>query len=225
MATKKKRKAKYNIAEGLKRLRVPIRSLVLNPENAREHGEDDVMAVSRSLRKFGQRRLVVVRRSDNVVLVGNGRVEAARDILGWTHVAAIYVDDDVEESAAYAIADNRTAELADFNTENLSALFRTIEDDESLVGVTGFGPNEVEVMHALANQYEQGTPVQEDDDDPDYGFGEGVQVRDLDETVDDDDESHLFGFKVIVECEDEEHQKRVIDELRAEGIECTALIS
>jgi DNA modification methylase len=67
----------------------------------------------------------VVQRTGNIVRAGNGRVEAAK-ALGWTHIAAVVVDDESADAVAYAIADNRTAELAEWDNETLATLLDTL---------------------------------------------------------------------------------------------------
>lgn len=91
---------------------VAIDSLVLDPNNARKHGRRNLDAIRDSLAQFGQRRPLVVR-SDGVVIAGNGTLEAARS-LGWADITVTTVPDEwtADQARAYAIADNRTAELA-----------------------------------------------------------------------------------------------------------------
>jgi hypothetical protein len=116
------------IVDDLKSLAVPIDSLVLDPSNARKHSERNIEAISNSLRLFGQRRAIVVQRNGMIVRAGNGTLQAARK-LGWTEIAAVVVDDDNTTAAQYAIADNRTAELAEWDTDALSSLLDQWEED------------------------------------------------------------------------------------------------
>jgi hypothetical protein len=108
---------------------VPLDQLKLDPENARRHSEANRAAVAASLRRFGQRQALVVRRSDNVVIAGNLRLECMRD-LGWMSAGVVYVDDGRIESIADALADNRTAELADWNDRQLMILLDEIRSEE-----------------------------------------------------------------------------------------------
>lgn len=123
------------IAEPLRGLAVPIASLTLDPANARKHGERNMEAIVASLNRFGQRTPVVVQRKGMVVRAGNGRVLAARS-MGWQHIAAVVVDDESVDAVAYAIADNRTAELAEWDNETLASLLNTLPEEAR--GVTGF---------------------------------------------------------------------------------------
>jgi hypothetical protein len=121
-----------SIIEQLRPLAVPIEDLVPDPANARKHGAENLTAIKASLRVYGQRKPVVVNKRNGVVEAGNGTLAAAI-ALKWTHVAAVYVDDDPSTAAGFAISDNRTAELAEWDDDALDSLMRTIESgDEDL---------------------------------------------------------------------------------------------
>ena len=116
------------IAEGLRHLAVPIETLVPDAANARRHGSRNMEAIKASLARWGQRQPIVVQRKGMVVRAGNGRLEAAKAI-GWTHIAAVVVDDESADAVAFAIADNRTAELAEWDTETLATLLDTLPQE------------------------------------------------------------------------------------------------
>lgn len=94
--------------------------LTLDPTNARKHSEANIAAIQASLSMFGQRRAAVIRDS-GLVLAGNGMVEAAIR-LGWDKIAVTVVPDDwtETEARAFALADNRTAELAEWDQDVLA---------------------------------------------------------------------------------------------------------
>lgn len=116
------------IAEGLRHLAVPIDTLNPDPKNARSHNDENRAAIAGSLRRFGQRLPLVVQREGMIVRAGNGRLDVMRE-MGWTHVAALVVDEADADAAAFALADNRSAELAEWNDETLAALLRTLPQD------------------------------------------------------------------------------------------------
>lgn len=107
-----------HIAEPIRHLAIPITSVVLDPSNARKHGDRNIEAIKASLAKFGQRAPIVVQRDGMVVRSGNGRLLAAK-ALGWAEIAATIIDEDNATAAQFAIADNRTAELAEWDEESL----------------------------------------------------------------------------------------------------------
>lgn len=123
-----------NIIPALQALAVPIASLHPDPANARKHNDKNLDAIKASLAKFGQRKPVVVQREGMIVRAGNGTLAAAK-ALGWTEVAAVVLDDDNATASQFAIADNRTAELAEWDNETLATLLDGMdEQDQELLG-------------------------------------------------------------------------------------------
>ena len=115
---------------------VAIESLSLDKNNARKHSKRNLDAIAASLNRFGQRKPVVVH--NNVVIAGNGTIEAAKS-LGWLEVAISRCPDDwdAETAKAYALADNRSSELAEWDDTVLSS--QLLELDEMGWDVTEFG--------------------------------------------------------------------------------------
>lgn len=121
------------IAAPLRHLAVPIDRLSADPANLRLHGERSLEAIKASLARFGQRKPIVVDAA-GVTIAGAGLLAAARS-LGWTHVAATtHKDLAGAERVAYAIADNRTAELSAWDT---AALKQTL---------AALGPGDIEML-------------------------------------------------------------------------------
>jgi len=128
------------IQKDLLQLACPISQLNLLPGNPRR---GDVDAVKASLERFGQRKPIVVRKSDRVVIAGNHTLQAAQ-ALGWTEIAVVWVDDDDAMSKAFALADNRTAELGDYDEEALAALIGEVGAlDPELLEATGWDSKSV----------------------------------------------------------------------------------
>lgn len=184
------------IADGLRHLAVPVADLTMDPANARLHPERNLAAIAASLHRFGQRKPIVVQRSGMIVRAGNGTLEAARS-LGWSHVAALVVDEADIEATAFAIADNRTAELAEWDKDVLGALLNGLPDDAA--AAAGFTRDEIDdLLSDVA--------------------GDGG---------DDEDTSAQLGnltYQVIVECRDADHQAEVLAALEAKGETCRALM-
>ena len=133
------------IAEQLRPLAVEVGALTPDPANARLHGARNLAALQASLRRYGQRKPVVVRREGMIVTAGNGTLEAAK-ALGWTHVAAVLVDDDATTATGYAIADNRTAELAEWDGAVLAQLLGALQADEVPLEEVGFSDLELAAL-------------------------------------------------------------------------------
>lgn len=135
------------IQNDLRGLACDIDDLNLLPGNPRR---GNVEAVARSLEAFGQRKPIVARRSDRVVIAGNHTLQAAR-ALGWAEVAVVWVDDDEVTSKAFALADNRTAELGDYDQELLAELIGEVGSvDPELLAASGWSEEAVaELVAAL----------------------------------------------------------------------------
>jgi hypothetical protein len=110
-----------HIAEPLRPLAVPLHTLTPDPANARKHPDRNLDAIKGSLAAFGQVKPVVVREATGTVVCGNGTLAAAA-ALGWTHIAAVVKPMDQATATALAIADNRTAELAEWDNGVLDKL-------------------------------------------------------------------------------------------------------
>jgi len=147
-----------HIAEPLRPLAVHIDSLTLDPANARTHDERNLDTIKGSFTRFGQRLPIVVQKQGLIVRAGNGRVIAARQ-MGWTHIAAVVVDESEVEATAFAITDNRSAELAEWDDEALARLLQSLPEDA--FAVTGFSSEDLsELLDTLA------PAVVEDDEVP-----------------------------------------------------------
>jgi DNA modification methylase len=120
------------IAEPLRLLAVPCSALVLDPANARRHPEPNLEAIKASLRTYGQRKPIVVNRRTGRIEAGNGTLQAAL-ALGWSYLAVVYVDDDPMTAAGFSIADNRTAELAEWDREALDKLLSEIKTNDPVL--------------------------------------------------------------------------------------------
>jgi ParB-like chromosome segregation protein Spo0J len=81
-----------------------------------------------------------------VVRKGNGRLAAALE-LGWSHVAAIVLDEEDARAVARAIADNRSSDLALWDDEVLARHLQTLRDTGH---PTGYAPAEVDALVASA---------------------------------------------------------------------------
>jgi DNA modification methylase len=131
------------IAEPLRPLAFPIASLNPDPANARLHGDKNLAAIKSSLAQFGQRKPIVVQKSGMIVRAGNGTLQAAK-ALGWTEIAAVVLDDDNATAAQFAIADNRSAELAEWDPDALALQLQAM--DELTRSALGFEPVDVAAL-------------------------------------------------------------------------------
>ena len=120
-----------------------IKDLTPDPQNARQHDEKNLKAIQGSLNQFGQRKPIVITEA-GVIVAGNGTVEAAKR-LGWTKIDAVRVPGDwtPEQTKAFALADNRTAELAAWSPEVLAS--QLVELEAAGFEIEEFGFEKIEV--------------------------------------------------------------------------------
>ena len=147
-----------HITPDLRGLARPIDQLVPDPANARTHPEKNMAALRASLANFQQRKNVVVqvkKDGTRVVRAGNGTLEAAL-VLGWTHLAWAEIDESDVSATAFAIADNRTAELAEWEDETLAQLLKGLQDDDYDVESLGFSGRELKELLADLNRPQEG---------------------------------------------------------------------
>lgn len=130
------------IQESLQEHATPVDELKKDPANAREHSEKNLQAIEDSLDEFGQRQ-VIVARENGTVIAGNARLEVARDRLEWEKIACIFVDDDAAEAARFAIADNRTGELAEWDEDALGQTLEAISEETGDLDNLGFDDGEL----------------------------------------------------------------------------------
>jgi ParB-like chromosome segregation protein Spo0J len=133
--------AKINPA--LDALARPIATLKLDERNARKHERRSLDTIKTSLSTYGQQKPIVALTS-GVVIAGNGTLEAARE-LGWDRLAVVTFDNEDEARArAFAIMDNRSAELSSWNQDQLIESLQSF--DESLLKSVGFTDEALKTM-------------------------------------------------------------------------------
>lgn len=149
-------------------------------KNAKKHPKEQIKKIAASIKEFGFKQPVVVT-EDYELIVGHGRVEAAK-ALKLKEVPALIVDDlTPEQIKAYRLADNKLNESEwdmDLVIEEWSGL-------EELKDFTGFTVEDFNI--------------------------------DLPETETDKSPVQKSVYEVIVECSDEESQRKAFEELNEMG--------
>jgi DNA modification methylase len=142
--------------------RIEISKLSNDPANARKHSERNIETIVASLRRFGQQKPIVIDKT-NVVRAGNGTLEAAKQI-GWTHIDCVRTTLESSDAIAYAIADNRTSELAEWDQDVLAAqLNGLLADDEELLEAAGFDEDDLNELLGDIDDNEETLEVAEDE--------------------------------------------------------------
>lgn len=128
-------------------LLVAVDELSADPANVRRHPEKNHEATRASLKRFGQRTPIVVQSQGMVVRAGNDRLQLFREE-GWTHIVALVVDENDVQATAYAIADNRTGELGEWDDEALSRQLRALDGEGIDLDELGFDAAEFDELLA-----------------------------------------------------------------------------
>ncbi len=107
------------------RNRAKLSDLKEDPRNARKHGNRNLASIQNSLNDLGQQKPIVVK--EGIIVAGNGTFRAAK-ALGWEEIAIVEFDGDDAMARQFALADNRTAELAEWDYEVLGKEFKSVVD-------------------------------------------------------------------------------------------------
>lgn len=137
---------------------IPVDDLIPYENNPRLNDEA-VDAVAASIREFGFKVPIVVDKN-NVIVCGHTRMKAAV-LLGLDTVPAIRADDLTDEQIkAYRLADNKTAELADWDFDALSKELQGLSIDMADFGFAedteiGFNENALNELFMDAPESEK----------------------------------------------------------------------
>jgi hypothetical protein len=143
--------------------KIEIDKLVHDPSNARKHGEKNLEAIKGSLARFGQQKPIVVN-MDNVVVAGNGTLDAAKS-LGWTEINIVRTDLKGSDITAYALADNRTGELAEWDNDVLGSLLHSLREEDFDLASIGFDTSYLDSFNDDENLVEKDNEDIDEDED------------------------------------------------------------
>jgi len=133
--------------EGGARLRVEMwkTGRVRPYENNPRANDSAVEAVAKSIENYGFRQPIVVDKK-GVIVVGHARWKAAKR-LGLTTIP-VHVARDLTpaQARAYRIADNKTAELADWDDRRLVAELEALRDASENLEALAFTPKELSTL-------------------------------------------------------------------------------
>ncbi|WP_448140236.1 site-specific DNA-methyltransferase [Sphingopyxis fribergensis] len=134
-----------------------VTDLSVNPSNARRHSKKQIEKIAASIKSFGFNVPLLV---DGVgqLIAGHGRLAAAQQ-LGITEVPAIAIAGLSEaQLRAFAIADNRIAELSDWDEGVLAAEFEELlklgEDLDFEIIDTGFEIGKIDQLVSKTKELE-----------------------------------------------------------------------
>ena len=106
--------------------KVKIDSVSQDPKNIRLHNDTQYLALRESLQRFGQQIPIVVD-STGKILKGNCTWQVCKE-LGWTHIYIHKTTLEGKEGELFSIADNRIAELSEWDYEQLAISLQSDTD-------------------------------------------------------------------------------------------------
>ena len=125
-------------------IKLKTADLLSDPANVRKHNDRNLSAIKASLAKYGQQKPIVIG-ENNVVIAGNGTLEAAAS-LGWDKIDCVRSPLKGSEATGYAISDNRTAELAEWHNQALAETLRSLQSEDFDLEALGFNEGEIDEL-------------------------------------------------------------------------------
>ena len=180
-------------------IELDVKDIIENPENTRKHDVRNISVIKDSLLRYGQYQPIIVNKK-NIVLAGNGRLQAIKE-LGWNKVQVIIIDKDNLTEKAISIIDNRSSELATWDLTKLTEELELIcQDDNFSIEDLGF------------EQIEMDTILKDLGDD---------LIKD--EEIDISEPIFKRNFTLQISLATEKEQKSLYDELNERGFSCQVL--
>jgi len=149
---------------------VPINKLSPHPDNPRQ---GDIGAIAVSIQENGWYGTLVAQQGTGIVLAGNHRLQAAKQ-LGMKEVPVYWVDVDDIEARKILLADNRVNDLATYNDDSLAAILTELAETDDLLG-TGYDGDDLDYLLNEETPKWDTSPIEwTDDSDPDIGLGDAL---------------------------------------------------
>lgn len=172
---------------------VAIEDLSNDPANARQHGAKNIDSIRASLKRFGQQKPIVVD-GNGIIRAGNGTYQAAKQ-LGWKQIQIVRSPLAGSEATAYAIADNRTGELAEWDKDVLAEQLGSLQEEGIDLAEIGFDEKDLKSL-----------------------LGEELPVDGATNELPNEK------WMVVVILKNEAEQTAFLEEMNTAGRECKALI-
>jgi len=117
---------------------IPIAQIVPNPKNANKHSDEQIDRLCDLIKFQGFRNPLIVSNRTGFLVVGHGRLEAAKK-LGMTELPVIKQDfNDEAQEYAYLVSDNEIARWAEFDKDKFNEDMKEFDLDIELYGLKNF---------------------------------------------------------------------------------------
>ncbi len=177
---------------------VYIAELKPNPKNPNTHPASQIELLSKIIKEQGWRAPITVSKRSGFIVKGHGRLKAAINA-GITQAPVDYQDYDSDASElADMVADNRLSELAEMDQSSLSDIMGELNDFDFNMEMTGFSDASIkEILGDSSANANEGSFESEEEE---------------------------YKYQILIECESEGHQSKLINKLTQEGLKCRPLI-
>lgn len=189
----------------------PLSELIAYPRNPKSH---DIGALDTSIKKFGYVSPVIVDTTTGYIVAGHGRVQTLMQMKNagdkppnrievdgneWLVPVIYVVMTDEHEVMSYIVADNRLTAIGGWDEPMLADVLTDLAGaGDGLLEVTRFDGDDLdELLKQLEPQPEQ-----------DYSNQEAKSK-----------------FAIYIDCESEQHQVNLFEQLERMGITCRLLVS
>ena len=167
-----------------------VGDLIPYVNNSRTHSDEQVMQVASSIKEFGFTNPILID-NDGGIIAGHGRLLAAKK-LDIDEVPCIRLGYLSEaQRKAYVIADNKLALNSGWDNDLLKIELMQLDSIDFDLNLTGFDLSE------LANIFD---PVTEE-----------IELK---------EQAYSETFNIIIECDDEQNQESIYNELQEKGYKC-----
>ena len=167
-----------------------VGDLIPYVNNSRTHSDEQVMQVASSIKEFGFTNPILID-DDGGIIAGHGRLLAAKK-LDIDEVPCIRLGYLSEaQRKAYVIADNKLALNSGWDNDLLKIELMQLDSIDFDLNLTGFDLSE------LANIFD---PVTEE-----------IELK---------EQTYSETFNIIIECDDEQNQESIYNELQEKGYKC-----
>jgi len=167
-----------------------VGNLIPYVNNSRTHSDEQVMQVASSIKEFGFTNPILID-DDGGIIAGHRRLLAAKK-LDIDEVPCIRLGYLSEaQRKAYVIADNKLALNSGWDNDLLKIELMQLDSIDFDLNLTGFDLSE------LANIFD---PVTEE-----------IELK---------EQTYSETFNIIIECDDEQNQESIYNELQEKGYKC-----
>jgi len=189
-------------------VKIKVDELTEFPNNVRIHTKRNLDTIKKSLTEFGQVKPILVQKSTNYIIAGNGTFQAAK-ALGWSEIECNVLDLTDEKARALSIVDNRSGDLSQMDEKNLLDFLKDF--DKELLDLTGYDDKELDKMLS----FQEGTLFEEDNKPKE-------KKKKKEEPVSSDDQISfvLLGYPFVLADPDEIKEfKKLMDDFSSADLE------